>query len=252
MSKRLFVAIAGLAVVIAIGAVSGAVAGKGKGGKKRKGGQPTDFTVKVENLSTATSLPTSVGPVPLPISPGVFAVYNGQNPLYRVGKKADEGTERIAEDGVITKELATLIPLRKVTDGGLFEQPGGPLGPAFEPGSETEFGFTARRGQRFSLEAMFVQSNDWFYGTAGKGVKLFKGKTPVSGDITSRIRVYDAGTEVDEEPGNGTTAKPNQGPTAEDVGPSEDERVQLYNKTGDGFTIPALDGLIRVTITPGG
>ena len=195
---------------------------------------------------------TSVGAVPVPISPGVFAVHDGQNPLFRVGKKADEGTERIAEDGAITKELATLIPLRKVTDGGLFEQVGGPLGGAFEPGTEAEFSFSARRGQRFSLEAMFVQSNDWFFGTTAKGVKLFKGKKALSGDITSRVRVYDAGTEVDEEPGNGTMAKPNQEATAMDVGPSENEPVQLYNETGDGFEIPAVDELIRVTITPAG
>ena len=251
MSKRLIIAITGLALAIAVGATSGAVAGNGNGGNKGKG-KKTEFSVKVENLSTATSLPTSVGAVPVPISPGVFAVYEGQNPLYRVGKKADEGTERIAEDGFITKELATLIPLKKVTDGGLFEQPGGALGAAFEPGSEAEFAFSAYRGQRFSLEAMFVQSNDWFYGTAGKGVKLFKGKKPISGDITSKVRVYDAGTEVDEEPGNGTTAKPNQDSAAEDVGPSENEKVQLYNKTGDGFSIPAVRELIRVTVTPAG
>jgi hypothetical protein len=250
MSKRVIIAITGLALAIAVGATSGAVAGSGNGGKKGKA-KRTEFTVKVENLSTMTSLPTSVGAVPVPISPGVFAVHDGKNPLFRVGKKADEGTERIAEDGAIAKELATLIPLRKVTDGGLFEQPGGGLGPAFEPGSETEFTFSAYRGQRLSLEAMFVQSNDWFYGTAGKGVKLFKDKKPISGDVTSKVRVYDAGTEVDEEPGNGTTAKPNQDPAAEDVGPSENEKVQLQSETGDGFSIPAVEELIRVTVSAG-
>ncbi len=250
MSKRLIIAAMGLALAIAIGATSGAVAGNGNGGKKGKA-KKAEFTVRVENLSTATSLPTSVGAVPVPISPGVFAVHSGQNPLFRVGKKADEGTERIAEDGAITKELATLIPLKKVTDGGLFEQAGGELGGAFEPGSETEFSFTGYRGQRLSLEAMFVQSNDWFYGTSGKGVKLFKGKKPISGDVTSAIGVYDAGTEVDEEPGNGTTAKPNQDPSAEDVGPSENENVQLQSETGDGFSIPAPEELIRVTVSAG-
>lgn len=45
---------------------------------------------------------------------------------------------------------------------------------------------------------MFAQSNDWFFGTDSKGIKLWDGDTPKTGDISSYIGVYDAGSEQDE------------------------------------------------------
>jgi hypothetical protein len=215
---------------------------------KGKHGKTTEFTVRIDALSTPTTLQTSQGPKPVPLSPGVFAVYRGGNVLFRVGKPADEGTERIAEDGFTSAEVSGLVGRPRVRDGGVFEQIGGDLGPAFEPGSSAEFTFGGRRGDRFSLETMFVQSNDWFYGF--RGLKLFQRGRPISGDVTGELALYDAGTEVDEEPGAGTFQKPNQGPNDVDVGPSEDESVQLQSETGDGFAVPDVSEVIRVTIAP--
>ena len=56
---------------------------------------------------------------------------------------------------------------------------------------------------------MFVQSNDWFFAPGPDGIALFDADgNPISGDITSQVFLWNAGTEVDEEPGIG----PNQGP----------------------------------------
>jgi len=49
-----------------------------------------------------------------------------------------------------------------------------------------------------SFANMFAQSNDWFFGTDSKGIKLWDGDTPKTGDISSYIGVYDAGSEQDE------------------------------------------------------
>jgi hypothetical protein len=55
---------------------------------------------------------------------------------------------------------------------------------------------------------MMGQSNDWFYAPAESGILLFKNGNPISGDITSEIILWDAGTEVNQEPG----IRPDQGP----------------------------------------
>lgn len=58
------------------------------------------FTARIENVSTATTLSTSTGDQPVPMSPGVYVVHNGDDPLFEVGM-ADrgEGLAAIAEDG---------------------------------------------------------------------------------------------------------------------------------------------------------
>jgi hypothetical protein len=51
---------------------------------------------------------------------------------------------------------------------------------------------------------MMGQSNDWFYAPAESGIDLFENGRGISGDITSQMVLWDAGTEVDQEPGIGS------------------------------------------------
>jgi len=131
--------------------------------------------------------------------------------------------------------------------------PGGPdNGPALFAGESSSFTFTARPGDKLQFETMFVQSNDWFYAFNDDGLELFDDNTPRSGDFTSNVVVYDAGTEQDTAPGTGPDQKPVQGATDSNVGPSEDEDIELAASRHPGFTIPASNQVIRVTVTPAG
>lgn len=58
--------------------------------------------------------------------------------------------------------------------------------------------FKGTPGTNLSFVNMFAQSNDWFFGTNGNGIQLWDGTTPRTGDISSEVFVYDAGTEEDE------------------------------------------------------
>jgi hypothetical protein len=75
-------------------------------------GPEQSFRMTIENVSTATTLETSAGTsLPVPLSPGSFAVHEQPDPLFSVGE-ADrgEGLERIAEDGMarsLTRAFAT-------------------------------------------------------------------------------------------------------------------------------------------------
>mgnify|MGYP000725354931 CR=1 FL=1 len=79
-------------------------------------------------------------------------------------------------------------------------------GPAF-PGASFKFTFHAGRGHRLSFATMYGASNDLFFAPAGTGIELFNGNTPLEGDITSLIGLWDAGTEVNH---TGTDEDPHQ------------------------------------------
>ena len=72
----------------------------------------------------------------------------------------------------------------------------------------------------------------------------------MSGDITSLIYLWDAGTEVNQEPGLGPDQAPRQ--NAPNTGASERKAVQLAKDVRDGFNYPKVSGVLRVTITPAG
>jgi len=116
----------------------------------------------------------------------------------------------------------------------------GPAG----PGGRFEFSFDAPPGTSLSFATMFAQSNDWFYAPGESGISLWNGSTPVSGDVTEQIRLWNAGTEVDEEPGAG----PNQAPRQPDpdTGPDENGTVE---EVDDTYDVPDVEGVVRVTLT---
>jgi hypothetical protein len=209
---------------------------------------PTSFTVTVENVSQPNTLNTIVLGGAVPLSPGVWAVFTGANPAFTSGADASAGTELLAEDGVVTVQAQALQQAANVSSSGTFEAPAG-TGPPIEPGETATFTIEAVPGDRLTLQTMFVQSNDYFYAFDGQGIELFAGDTPRTGDITVEIRLWDAGTEVDAPLGD-PTQKPQQAPADTNIGPDEDEVVQLVSETQPVFTIPAVSAVIRVTITP--
>lgn len=208
------------------------------------------FTVRVENVSTPGLLNTTRANGTVPLSPGVYAVYDDDNPMFTVGQAADKGIENIAEDGFNMQEATELQSLADVLSG-TFESPGGPdNGPALFAGESATFTFKASPGERLQIATMFVQSNDWFYAFGDNGLDLFDGLDAVEGDVTSEFVLYDAGTEEDTEPGTGPFQKPVQDPQATDVGPADAvNMIQTAAARHPSYTIPAASSVILVTIS---
>lgn len=205
------------------------------------------FTVRIENVSENGTLDVTRLNGVVPLSPGVYIVHSeATNPLFTVGQQADEGTERIAEDGNNVPESQLFGP--GTSSRGVFSAPGGPdNAPLIGPGEFVTFNITASPGDRLQIETMFAQSNDWFYTFGEEGLALFDGDDPISGDVTSEVVLYDAGTEEDTEPGTGPDQAPVQ--SAPNTGPTDDDRnIRLASTSG--FTIPGTASVIRVTITP--
>jgi hypothetical protein len=218
-------------------------------GLGEKAAKSTTFTVRIEGVSTPQTLKLSTGgTAPAPVSPGIWAVHTDPAPLF-VSGKADLGIglERLAEDGDPTA-LAAQVPGRAgVRASGVINVPAGDTGPGpLLPGKSFEFAFTAAPGCNLSLAVMFGQSNDLFYAPAERGIALFDAKgAPISGDITSQLVLWDAGTEVNQEPGVGADQAPRQ--AAPNTGAAQKGLVQLVK---DAWTYPATKDVVRITITP--
>ena len=262
----------------------------------------TDFTVRIENVSTATTLSTSDGgmqAVPMspgvwvvhtadaplfesgmvdrgegleaiaedgdvsgldaaldaqtgltvPLSPGVWAVHTAADPLFTEGQ-ADrgDGLEAIAEDGSPAALAGVLATQAGVEASGAFDTPVGAGAPApIGPGGSYQVTFQAEAGDMLSFATMFVPSNDLFVGPDGMGISLFNGSTPATGDVTAQLDLWDAGTEVNQEPGVGLDQVQRQ--AAADTGADEGGVVQTVAAAADGFTYPAVNSFIRVTLT---
>jgi hypothetical protein len=129
---------------------------------------------------------------------------------------------------------------------GVFNTPVGGMGPGpIFPGDAYEFSFGANPGDKLSFATMFVQSNDLFYAPDGMGVALFNGDTPISGDITAQLHLWDSGTEMNEEPGVGVNQAPRQ--SGPDTGAADsDMTVRMVD---DMYTYPAVADVIEATLT---
>jgi hypothetical protein len=210
------------------------------------------FKVVVENVSTSTTLePGAMPDRTAPISQGVWAVYRSGN-LFTVDHAASEGTERIAEEGLIAEKADELSNAEWVKKHGEIGAPGGPdNGPNIFVGESATFMVSGGRTDKLQIMCMFGQSNDWFYAFGRGGLLLFDGNTPVEGDVTSKIVLYDAGTEQDEAPGLGLTQAPDH-PGHINVGPDDsvNQIKDAMTRHSSSFTIPANNAVIKVTITP--
>jgi hypothetical protein len=160
---------------------------------------PTKFSVRVENLTKPDAFTASNGVKwSLGFSPGVAVVHTENGPIFTAGKKDhDKGLESQSEDGdpsMLAKSLESGEGIKSVA---VFNTPVGANAPGpITPGAAYEVTFFAVPGDRLSLTTMMGQSNDWFYAPAESGIELFKNVKPISGDITSQIILWDAGTEV--------------------------------------------------------
>jgi hypothetical protein len=182
-----------------------------------------------------------------PFAPGVYVTnLAGGTPLFISGS-ADfgNGLENLAEDGDPSVLSASLSGDASVKGSGVFNTPAGSSGPGpLLPGASYSFSFDATDGDNLNLAVMLVQSNDLYFAFGAQGISLFNNGVAVSGDMTSNISLWDAGTEVNEYPGAGNNQPLRQ--AGANTGMDESGNVMIVS---DGFTYPAVTDMIKVTIS---
>ena len=203
------------------------------------------FKVRIENISNGEGLTAQDGTkYPFAVSPGLFVVTNKKMDFFKAGRKAGAGLEAQAEDGnpeILAKKLLTKVGSLFT---GVFNMPvGAEKAAPILPNGVYEFEFTASEGMKLNLIAMYGQSNDLFYAPE-KAIDLFASGEPISGDITGKLALWDAGTEINEAPGIGADQAPRQ--KSANTGKAENGIVGMVK---DGFSYPNTKDVLKVTIT---
>jgi len=219
-------------------------------GEMMKGGM-AKFTVLIENISSPNGMKASDGTNwPFAMSPGLCIVHTNSAPIFSSGKKdRGKGLEAQAEDGNPATLAKSLEADQGVKSVVVFNTPVGQKSPGPSgPGAAYECSVEAAPGSKLTITSMFAQSNDLFYAPNESGIALFNNGKPMSGDITAKIILWDAGTEINEEPGIGPNQAPRQ--KAPNTGKDESGVVKNIKNVKDGFTYPKTASVMKVTITP--
>jgi hypothetical protein len=212
-------------------------------------GNATQFVIRLENISTADTLNVASdgSTQPVPLSPGAYIVHRNEvdSPLLLPRDAANAGLEGVAEDGN-TAPYPAAVPGAAIFNTPVGADAPGPIG----PGGAYEFTVSAIDGDKLGFVTMFIPSNDWFYTPtdADNSLDLFVGGQPVSGEVASAdIAIWDAGTEIDEEPGTGIYQVQRQ--SAPNSGPADPD-TRVSSLTGRGQSVSLNGPVLRVTITP--
>ena len=146
-----------------------------------------------------------------------------------------------------TVRIENISPAFPFIASGAFAVPSGADGPGpLLPGNSYGFSFEAPPGSKLSFATMFVQSNDLFYAPSEDGIALWDDAgNRISGDVTDQIMLWDSGTEENQAIGMGADQAPRQS-GANTGAADEDNTVRIVM----GDDIPAVDSVVRVTITP--
>ncbi|QIA09691.1 spondin domain-containing protein [Draconibacterium halophilum] len=175
-----------------------------------------------------------------PVAPVLWAVHEkGDMPIFTKNMvDRGKGLELLAETGNPGELADTLV--NRGYNAGASAIPDGQdnIAPLF-PGDTYTFSFNAKPNQYLSIASMLGKSNDNFFAFGDSGFKLAAGNN--MRDITSKVMLWDAGTEVNEYPGAGIHQGPSEGST-------ENEVVQPLMDVNDGFWWPDASQVIKVTI----
>jgi len=149
------------------------------------------------------------------------------------------------EDDVMDPAVSFTVTIQNVFEGKTYFSAG--KADAIPPGGNYSFSFHAGKGHYLSFATMFVQSNDLFYAPDEDGIALYNDSgNPLTGDVTNMVYFWDAGTEVNQEPGVGLDQAPRQ--TGQDMGMDENGNVILVADANDGFMYPAIDAVIKIML----
>jgi len=194
----------------------------------------TTFRVRVENIGNGTAF-----------SPIAWAVSLNPRLLFTAGEKASQGIQNIAEDGnptVLAQQLAS-------TTSVLFS---GVAGSApIRPGKFVEWVVPSSPGTLFHLATMYGWSNDRFFATPPQGVSLFTNSGPYSSQNAQFIKLWDAGTAMNEQPGQGQFQAAARKGRARDptVWPDETNVVKdAILGAPDGFAYQSVESTFKLTI----
>ena len=222
-----------------------------------------EFALRIETLSSEFTL-----------SPGVVAIHRGYAPLFKTGQAASSGLRQLAENGSPnglrtasvgqssgkwpTGGVWTPQPVPAATpqppaapspqnSGGRVTVFGNGMEP-IGPRQHVEFTLQARPGDQLTLITSLLETNDFYFSTNEWGIALYDANgRPRTIAATKFINMWDAGTEVNEEPSRGKF-QPARQPWANSGAADPDNRVRRGQDDFGPFPIGPVEQIIDVFI----
>jgi hypothetical protein len=103
-----------------------------------------------------------------------------------------------------TITIENVVDGKSLVQSGTFKGSGTP--PVIFPGQSVSISFYAGKGQSISFATMYGWSNDLFFAPVNPGIKLYNDSgTPVTGDVSSQVKLWDNGTRINQIPGSNAT-----------------------------------------------
>ncbi|SDF79258.1 spondin domain-containing protein [Chitinophaga filiformis] len=143
-----------------------------------------------------------------------------------------------------TITIENVLDSKPLVESGTFKGTGTP--PVILPGQSVSFTFSAAKNQRLTFATMYGWSNDLFFAPANPGIQLYNEEgTPISGDVSDQIKLWDNGTRVNQAPGKNVMHP--------GVAEASSKNIKEVTGTDDyGNTYLAASKLMKVTLTYNG
>ncbi len=214
--------------------------------------EPIQFNINMENTSAAGDLIPSVGdPTDILFAPGILILHTDDFALIEPGAPSlYPGFEAMVEDGSNADLIADLDGESGVISAESFAA----LDASYKdspmlPGERATKSVDAVPGQRITVATMYGESNDVF--VAALSIPLFDvDENALETDATADLTLWDAGTEINEEPGIGDSQAPRQSAP----GSGEDEGgnvVEINGTDAAGFEYPDPSDMLSLRVTLG-
>jgi len=148
------------------------------------------------------------------------------------------------DDSVMTQtstiSIENVLDSRPLVQSGTFR---GQNAPIIASGESVSITFSASKNQRLTFATMYGWSNDLFFAPANPGIKLYNDDgTPITGDVSEQLKLWDNGTRVNVEPGMGITH-----PGVAESSPKNIKEVVGVDDYGN--TYPAASDMVKLTLT---
>ncbi|WP_298734168.1 spondin domain-containing protein [uncultured Chitinophaga sp.] len=139
-----------------------------------------------------------------------------------------------------TITIENVLDSKPLVESGTFKNEG--ASPLVMPGESVSFQFSAAKGQTVTFATMYGWSNDLFFAPANPGIKVYEDNgTPIEGDVSAQIKLWDNGTRINQVPG-ASVAHPGTAETA------PQNITEVKGTDAQGNTYAAASSLMKVTL----
>ncbi len=106
-----------------------------------------------------------------------------------------------------TITVENVLDAKPLVQSGTFMGEGTP--PVVFPGQSISIRFSAAMGQSLTFTTMYGWSKDLFFAPENPGIMLYdEDGTPIEGDVSSQIKLWDNGSKINQAPGSDIGDKP--------------------------------------------